>query len=101
MKKLSIFLIALVLLLSLTACGRSNESQTDSNNQNNSENNTDNQDTRTRPNHVVPDVIPDTIPDMEQNVPDPDIKGNDSHNKQEQSGVMGGESIPNSSDSNR
>jgi len=101
MKKISILIIACVLLLSMSACGRTNDTQNESNTQNNTESNTDTHEHRNGQNDVMPDIVPDVIPDMEQNVPDPDIKGNDSQNEEKGSGATGEEIMPDTPDSNR
>lgn len=58
MKKFALIALAFVLVLSLTACGRNNDT--------------------TQDNNQTPstDIVPDVVPDDSTNIPDPEVNGN-------------------------
>lgn len=60
MKKIIIFSLALVMAITMVACGRRNEETENTPAQDDVTNNSEN-------------IVPDVIPDMDQNIPDPDI----------------------------
>ena len=59
MKKFALIALVIVLVLSLTACGRNNDTATQDNNQTPST-----------------DIVPDVMPDDSTNIPDPEVNGN-------------------------
>lgn len=59
MKKFALIALVIVLVLSLTACGRNNDTTTQDNNQTPST-----------------DIVPDVMPDDSTNIPDPEVNGN-------------------------
>lgn len=60
MKKISIFVLAVVMAFTMVACGRRTDEQDTTPNQDGTTNNDEN-------------IVPDVIPDMDQNIPDANV----------------------------